>query len=160
MSKLRSWRAGAIGLLGACAVAAVATSEGTAAAGGVPDSGTVFLATTHTANGIVFAAGNATDKLFGSEAVTYQIKFQVTKPGVFRITAKPVTTWGKTGTLSGTATATLTVAKNGSATLTKGTLSETKGTGGWRGHSITATFSGPGNANTGLYKVKFKGTYK
>jgi hypothetical protein len=159
MGKLRNRRAAAIGLLGACAATALAASGGQAATSGVPDSGTVYFAQTHTVHGIIFAAGNATDKLFGSEAVTYSIKAQPTKTGSVKLTVKPVT-WGKTGTLSGTATATLTVAAKGAATITKGKLSETNGTGGLTGHSVTATFSGVGNANTGLYKITYKGTYK
>ena len=160
MGRVRSRYAGAIGLLGGCALAAVAAGEGVAATSGVPDSGTVYFSPTHVAHGIQFAAGNATDKLFGTEAVTFQIKFQSTKPGTVKITANPATMWGKTGSLSGTATALLTVAKNGSATVTKGELSETHGTGGWTGHSLTAKFSGVGNVNTGAYKITYKGTYK
>jgi hypothetical protein len=160
MGRVRSRYAGATALAGACALAAIAAGEGIAATSGVRDSGTVYFSTTHVAHGIQFAAGNATDKLFGKEAVTYQIKTQPAKPGSVKITANPVTTWGKTGTLSGTATAILTVAKDGSATVTKGKLSETHGTGGWTGHSLTATFSGVGNVNTGAYKITFKGTYK
>jgi hypothetical protein len=152
--------AGAIGLLGACALAAVAAGEGTAATSGVPDSGTVYFATTHTAHGIQFAAGNGTDKLFGTEATTFEIKFQPTKPGTVKITAKPVTTWGKTGTLSGVATATVTIAANGNATVTAGKLTETDGTGGWTGHTLSASFAGVGSVNTGMYKITYKGTYK
>jgi hypothetical protein len=160
MRKQRNLRAAVIGLLGACALTAVAASEGQAIGSGSADSGTVYLATTHTAHGINFAAGNATDKLFGSEAVTYSIRAQPTKTGSVKLTVKPVTTWGRTGTLTGTATATLTVAANGAATITQGKLFQAKGTGGWTGHSVTATFSGVGNATTGLYKITYKGTYK
>lgn len=148
-----------LGLLAAVAVAAATTASVGATSAGRADSGTVYFAQTHTVHGIIFAAGNGTDKLFGTEAVTYSIKAQPTKPGSVKLTVNPVT-WGKTGTLSGTATATLTVAANGAATITKGKLSETRGTGGLTGHSITATFSGVGNSTTGIYKITYKGTYK
>jgi len=75
---------------------------------------------------------------------------------------KPVITWGRTGTLRGAATATLTVtnAQTGAATITNGKVTESKGTGGWTGHKFTATFTGSGNVNTGAYKLTFKGKFK
>jgi hypothetical protein len=161
MTKLTRFRAAVIAAVSACAVAGVATSA-FGAAGGVADKGVVFFATTHTAGGTTFAAGNATDKLFGAEAVTYSIKTAPTPTGTVKITVKHGTIWGKAGTLTGTATATLTVtnASTGASTLTNGKLKATKGTGAWTGHSLTATFTGSGNVQTGQYKITYKGTYK
>jgi hypothetical protein len=127
---------------------------------GKPDKGVIYFAETHNANGITFAAGNATDSLFGTEAVTYAIKTAPTQTGTVQVTAKPVTTWTKTGTLSGTATATLTVDANGKATFTNGKVSETKGTGTLKGHSLTATFTGSGDTKTATYQITYKGIYK
>jgi len=148
------------GVLSACAVLALGAGAVGAKATGTHDSGVIFFATTHNANGITYAAGNATDSLFGTEAVTYAIKTAPTTPGSVKVTAKPVTTWTKTGTLSGTATATLTVGANGKATFTNGQVSQTKGTGTLKGHSLTATFTGSGNTTTGTYQITYKGTYK
>jgi hypothetical protein len=130
------------------------------ASAGKPDSGVIYFATTHSAHGITYAAGNATDSLFGTEAVTYAIRTAPTRTGSIQVTAKPVTTWTKTGTLSGTATSTLTVAANGKATFTNGKVSETKGTGTLKGHTLTATFTGSGDTKTGTYQIKYKGNYK
>jgi hypothetical protein len=162
MSKVTKLRAAVIGALGVAAVAVVATSAFGATGGGKPDKGVIHFATTYTAGGITYAAGNAKDTLFGNEAVTYAIKTQATPTGPVKITAKPVTTWGKTGTLTGTATATLTVtnATTGDATITNGKVKATKGTGGWTGHTLAATFSGSGNIKTGAYKITYTGTYK
>jgi hypothetical protein len=161
MSKVKRLRVAAVGSLSALAIAALATTA-FGAGKGVADKGVGHIATTYTAGGITYAAGTAKDKLFGTEAITYSIKTQPTPTGPVKLTVKPVTTWGKTGTLSGTATATLTVtnATTGDATITNGKVKETKGTGGWTGHTFTATFSGSGNVKTGAYTLTYKGTYK
>jgi hypothetical protein len=156
---MRRIGAAVLGTLGACAVIGVTTSA-FAATSGLHDHGVVYFSTTHSARGKTFAAGNATDKLFGKEAVTYSIKTRTLTTGVFQVIAKPVTTWGKTGTLSGTATATLTVTSPTTATITKGKITEKNGTGAWRGHRFTATFSGTGDPTTGVYKITYKGTFK
>ena len=141
--------------------AVLASSAGALGArAGKPDKGVIYFAETHNANGITYAAGNATDSLFGTEAVTYAIKTAPTQTGTVQVIAKPVTTWTKTGTLSGTATATLTVGANGKATLTNGKVSETKGTGTLKGHRLTATFTGSGDTTTATYQIAYKGIYK
>jgi hypothetical protein len=162
MPKLTRFRAAVIGALSACAVAGVTTAAFGASGGPVADKGVIHFATTYSAGGLTYAAGSAKDKLFGNEAITYAIKTQPTPTGPVKITAKPATIWGKTGTLTGTATGTLTVtnATTGDATITNGKVKATKGTGGWTGHSFTATFSGSGNVKTGAYTVTYKGTYK
>jgi hypothetical protein len=162
MTRRTKLRAAVMGTLSACALVGVATSA-FGATGGRADKGVIHFAQTYSAGGLIFAAGNAKDKLFGNEAVTYAIKTGKTPTGTVMLTAKPVTTWGKTGTLSGTATATLTVTnapKAGDATITNGKVKETRGTGAWAGHSFTATFSGSGNVTTGAYTITYKGTFK
>ena len=159
MTRFRRSIVAIAGVLGVGAMlASAAGAVGTSAS--KPDKGVIYFATTHSAHGITYAAGNATDSLFGTEAVTYAIKTAPTRTGSVKITAKPVTTWTTTGTLSGTATATLTVAANGKATFTNGKVSETKGTGTLKGHSLTATFTGSGDTKTGTYKITYTGTYK
>lgn len=162
MTKLVRLRAGLIGTISACALIGVATSA-FGATSGRADKGVIHFAQTYTAGGISYAAGNVKDKLFGAEAITYAIKATPTPTGPVKLAVKPVTTWAKTGSLSGTATATLTVTnapKTGDATITNGKLKETKGTGKWAGHTFTATFTGSGNINTGAYTVTYKGTFK
>lgn len=148
------------GLLAAIAVIAVGAATVGAKPAGKADSGTVYFAVTHTANGKEYAAGNSTDKLLGTGAVTYVITIGPSTAGTYKITSKPVTLYASTGTLTGTATATLTIGAKGAATITSGKLTAAGGTGGQKGHSVKDTFTGTGNATTALYKVVYKGTYK
>ena len=126
---------------------------------GKKDSGIVYAAETYSKNGIQYVAGNAKDKLFGNQAVTYALKIGPGTPGTFHVKAKRVTTWSKTGSLSGTATATLIVNPDGTATITNGKLKETKGTGTQKGHRFVAAFSGTGTVSSGRFIFKYKGRY-
>ena len=150
------------GMIGACALVAItaATVGAKSKSKGKADSGVVYFAITHSAGGKEFAAGNDSDKLFGTGAVTYVVKISSATSGTFKITIKPTTSYYSNGTLTGTATATLTLGAGGAATISNGKLTEAAGTGAQKGHSLTATFNGTGNATTGLYKVIYKGTYK
>jgi hypothetical protein len=159
MSKLPRSLAATAGLIATCALIAIGAGAVGAKSRGKPVHGVVYFAITHTANGKEYAAGNGTSSLFGTEAVTYVITVGRTPTGSIKVTANPVTTWGKLGTLTGTATSTLTVSGT-TETFSNGKLSQTKGTGAWVGHSITATFSGSGNTTTGLLKITYRGTYK
>lgn len=141
-------------------VAASAAAVGTKSKGKA-DSGTAYVAITHTVGKVQFAAGNSTDKVLGTGAITYKITVGTgSKPGSLKVSAKPVTIFTKTGELSGTATATLTVAADGSAKFSNGKLNLTKGTGGQKGHSLVATFTGTAASATGPFVFHDKGTYK
>ena len=128
---------------------------------GKPDSGTAYVAITHTVGKIQFAAGNVKDKVLGQGAITYKITVGTgTKPGSLKVSANPVTIFTKTGELTGTATATLIVNSNGTASFSNGKLNLTKGTGGQKGHSFIGTFTGTAASATGPYVFHDKGTYK
>jgi len=162
MSRLTRSAATLAGLTAASAVLATgaATVLAKSASAGRPDRGVIYFAQTYTANGNEYAAGNGTDKLFGTGAVTYVIKAAPTPTGAVKITAKPVTTYYPNGTLTGTATGTLTPGPNGTATITGGKITQTHGTGGQKGHSFTGTFQGTGSLTMGTYKITYKGTYR
>lgn len=142
------------------ALAAAAAAVGATSAAGRRDTGVVYFAVTHTANGKQYAAGDSKDSLFGSGAVTYVIKAAPTPKGAVKITAKPVTVFYANGTMTGTATGTLTPGPNGTATITGGKLKASHGTGGQAGHSVSATFQGAGSFTLGAYKITYTGTYK
>jgi hypothetical protein len=145
---------GAVIAVGA-AVAIGATSKGKA------DTATAYVAITHTVGKTQFAAGNVTDKVLGAGAITFKITVGVgTKPGTLKVIANPVTLFTKTGALSGTGTASITVNSNGSATFTGGKLKLTKGGGAQKGHSFIGTFTGTAASPTGPYVFHEKGTYK
>ncbi len=139
--------------IGAAAVWAKPVRQGRA------DSGVVYFGVTHTANGNQYAAGNTEDKLLGAGAVTYVIQLSRTPAGGFEMTSKPMTLFFSNGTLTGTATATVAPGAGGTA-LTGGRLLAAHGTGGQKGHSVTATFQGVGNPVAGTYKLTYTGVYK
>jgi hypothetical protein len=162
MSRLTRSSTGIVGLIATGAVVAVcaATVGAKPASKGRADSGVVYFAVTRAANGKQYAAGNSTDKLFGSGAVTYVIKAAATPKGAVKITAKPVKLYFANGTLTGTASATLTPGPGGTATITGGKLNAAHGTSGQAGHSETATFHGTGSTTTASYRITYTGIYK
>jgi hypothetical protein len=148
------------GALAATAVIAAGAASVGAKSGGRKDSGIVFFAVTHSAHGKQFAAGNSSDKLFGTGAVTYVNTIRPTTTGTIKVTTKPVVLFYKDGTLTGAATSDLTVGQNGAATITNGKINAAHGTGAQKGHTFVGTFTGTGNATANLFTIKYKGTYK
>lgn len=151
-----------VGVLGALALAGSSVA-GAASKGGKAEHGTVYFAVTHTVGNTNFAAGDATDSLFGASAVVYQLHILTTTTGKISIKIPKVTVFYPTGSATGSATATLTVTnqpKAGDATVTDGILKLTKGAGAQKGHTFTGTFSGQGNITTDSYTIHYKGTYK
>jgi hypothetical protein len=69
-----------------------------------------------------------------------------------------VTVYTLKGTLTGTATATDTANPDGTQTITDGKLKLTKGTGAYKGHSLTATFTGTFANN--VFTFNGTGTYR
>jgi hypothetical protein len=152
--------AATVGALGAVALLSIVGPAIGAAKKGKADSGTSYVAITHTAGGFEYTAGNNTDKVLGVGAITYKLKLGLSKPGVYKVTAKPVVAYTTTGALSGTGSATLTVAKDNTAKITGGKLNLTSGSGSQKGHSLVATFTGSGSVTAMTYKFTYKGTYK
>jgi hypothetical protein len=148
------------GLLGALAL--ITTTVAVAAPSkGRTERGTVHFAITHTVGSINVAAGDTTDTLFGGGAVVYRLHVLTSTTGKLTINVPKVTTFFSTGTMTGSATSTLTITDTtGDATVTGGMLRLTKGTGTDKGHSFRGTFSGKGNINSGLYTTNYKGTYR
>ncbi len=143
------------GLLAVGAAAVAARSTGRA------DSGTIYAATTHTSGGYTFAAGQGTDKLFGPITITYRIKAIPTgTTGTLKLTIKPVIEYTATGSILGSATATLTLGPNGAETISNGKFSLTHGAGALRGHTIKGTFTGIGNSTANMLVIHPKSTYR
>jgi hypothetical protein len=160
MFKPTRWLAGAL----VAALALAAFGAGVVGAkpkpSGKPDSGVLYSAITHTVGKTEYIAGNATDKLFGSGAATYNATVGTgSKPGTLSVTAKVIVFY-KNGSLSGTATATITTNTDGTVTFSKGKINLTKGGGAEKGHSLAATFTGSGKAILGPFVFNYKGTYK
>jgi hypothetical protein len=68
MTKLTRSSAAMVGLIAVGAVISISAATVGAKPAGRADSGVVYFAVTHTANGKQYAAGNSTDKLFGTGA--------------------------------------------------------------------------------------------
>ena len=158
----RRWLVASVGVLGALALAG-SSLAGAASKVGKAEHGTVHFALTHTIGKTNFAAGDATDSLFGVGAVVYQLHILTTTTGTISIKIPKVTVFYSTGSATGSATATLTVTNHpnaGDATVTGGVLKLTKGFGAHQGHTFVGTFSGKGNISSDSYTIQYKGTYK
>lgn len=160
MSRIRSGRRIAAAALLAVAGLTVGVATVGAKSSGRADTGTAYVAVTHSVGSNYFAAGNSSDKLLGNGAVTYTILAGTgAKPGTIKITAPKVIVYGSTGAVSGTASGTETTLTSGSVTL-NGKLNLTHGTGGQKGHSFVGTFTGTGKTALGPFVFHTKGTYK
>ena len=151
--------AAVLGLLGACGLIAVSAATVGAKSSGRPASSTAYVSITHTAGGYQYAAGNFTDKVIGNWAVIYKIKLCAGGNGTITVMVPSVTIYTATGSLSGTASATLSSTVT-TQTISHGRLNLTKGTGGLTGHSFVGTFSGTGNLSTNQFVFHDMGTYK
>jgi hypothetical protein len=149
----------ALAAIGACAATAAVAATAGAASTGKADSATAYVAITHSVGKNYYAAGNVSDKLLGNGAVAYVITAGTgATPGSIKL-GGTVTTFTATGSLSGADTGTEVTSPSGAVTLS-GKLMLTHGTGGQKGHSYIATFTGTGKAALGPFVFHVKGTYK
>jgi hypothetical protein len=125
-----------------------------------PDRGSVHVSIVYHTNVAVLAASETRDKVLGEGAATYSLT--VHRAGrskdTFKLTSK-VVFYGPTGSLRGTASATITVSAKGE-TFTNGELSLTDGVGSQKGHSLIATFTGTGSPAANVYILDYKGAYR
>jgi hypothetical protein len=170
----RTWRHGriikaglAFGLSVAFAGLGIASSAIGASRRAVHTSGVTYVAQVPKPSSLVYDAGFAYDKVLGPGVVTFVTKALVTPKGSIEIKSKPVTIYTKKGSLSGRASAVLTITNTpapGDATVTDGKLLLNHGTGGLAGHSLRATFSGTGNIGgpnvPDSYTFHYKGVYR
>lgn len=160
MSKSTRFIGATAGLVAAVALIAIGASSVGARGSGRADSGTVYFAVTHTVGSKQYAAGNSYDKLFGTGAVTYVNIAKANPTGTITVTTNPVVLFYRNGTLTGSATSQVTFGTNGVATIRDGKLTTAKGTGGQKGHSFVATFTGTGSSTKSNYRLTYKGVYK
>ncbi|MGH2869516.1 MAG: hypothetical protein ACRDNK_18375, partial [Solirubrobacteraceae bacterium] len=121
------------------ATALVASAAGATKVGaGAPqkDSGTTYASITHTRGNLQIAAGNNYDKVLGEGTISYQLKLLPAGNGTVKVRVPKVVLFTTTGSLTGTASATVTANAN-SQTITNGKLNLTKGTGGLKGRQFT-----------------------
>jgi hypothetical protein len=138
-----------------------------ASGGGTPTSGVAYVAQVPKPSSLVYDAGFTYDKVLGPGVVTFVTKALASPNGAITIKSKPVTVYTPNGSLSGTASALLTITnkpKPGDSTVTNGTLLLIHGTGRLAGHSLRATFSGTGNIGgagvPNFYTFHYTGVYR
>lgn len=122
-----------------------------------PDSGVGYFSIVHTTGSNQQAAGIVKDKVLGTEAVTYRLTLAPGATGTINVKSPKVTVYTGTGSLSGTATATI-VVTGSSETIQNGKLNLTKGTGALTGDKLVATFTGTANTTANQYQFNYKGT--
>jgi hypothetical protein len=161
-----SFRLGAAVLLAAAVVGVVivlmvSTKDVRPATPLRPDSGIAYVSIVRYTNVAGFAAGENTDKILGDEAATYSLTVHRAGPSTdtFRLTSK-VVFYSPTGSLTGTASATMTISAKKAETFTSGELSLKDGAGSQKGHSLIATFTGTGSLSANVYVLNYKGAYK
>jgi hypothetical protein len=146
-------------LLAASLIVGVATA-GAKAKKGRADSGVAYFAITHAAtNGTQYAAGVGHDRILGNVAAAYTIRL-ASSAGTVRVLVKRVVIYTGTGSLVGTASATVTFGSTGAETITGGKLRLTRGFGSQRGHSLVATFTGTGDTSKNMYEFHYTGIYR
>ncbi len=159
MRSLRTLLLSAGAMLVVAGVLVVGVGGAGASSAGRADSGTAWVANTPKPGTLVYAAGFNHDAILGNGAVLYEITATGGKPGVFHLTTNHVTMYTAAGSLSGTATATLTQKASGGAVISAGKLKLTKGAGTLKGHSLIATFTGTGSLSSLAFIFKYRGTY-
>jgi hypothetical protein len=155
----RRWRIATAALVAALGLTVVGVATVGAKSAGKTDSGTAWVAVTHTVGSTLYLAGTTTDKVLGKGAITYTVKAGIgTKPGTIK-TSGTVTVFTTTGSLSGSVQGSEATTSTGSVTET-GKLDLSHGTGGQKGHSYVGTYTGTGTSPTGPFVFHTTATYK
>jgi hypothetical protein len=140
--------------LGATGVAFGATATSSRA-----DSGTAWVAVTHSKGSDVYVAGDIKDKVLGRGSIVFLTALsQGPAPASVLVKARKITIYTTAGALTGSGQATQNTAPDGTVTLTDGTFKLAKGYGKLKGHKLKGTFTG--TYADGVYTYAYSGTYK
>lgn len=126
---------------------------------GRSDHGTAYASINRVAGGNQYGSGTNTDAVLGSSGITFTATLTSAGGGKLTLNIKKIVLYAKTGSLTGTGSATVTVSGT-TETFSGGKLKLTKGAGSQKGHSLTGTFTGSGSASSNEFTLKYKGTYK
>jgi hypothetical protein len=128
------------------------------AAKGRPTGGSAYLADTRTAGGKTYAAGAGIDRILGPAAVTlvFSSTAPTSQPGVVNVTAKPMTLWLRTGTMSGHAQ----VLVNMNTGQVSGHATFKGATGTLKGHTLVVSFHGMADLAKGRFHYSYSGVYR
>lgn len=146
--------------LGTAAVVAFAAASVAARPhAGKSDHGTAYASINRVAGGNQYGSATVSDAVLGSSGITFTATLTSAGGGKLALNIKQLVLYGKTGSLTGTGSATVTVSGT-KETFTGGKLKLTKGAGSQKGHSFVGTFTGSGDASKNEFTLNYKGTYK
>jgi len=150
----------AVTLVGVCVLVAGCAQSGgaTTAAKGKQTSGSAYVADTQIVGSKTYAAGAGIDKILGPAAVTLLVSSPAptSQPNVVKVTAKPMTLWLRTGTMSGTGTLLL----NTHTGQLTGHATFRGATGTLKGTSLVASLRGSADLAKGRFHYTYTGVYK
>ena len=105
--------------------------------------GVAWVGLTHTEGNSLYISGDFKDAKLGRGAIVYVTRVSgSSKPGTVHVVARSVIIYTAAGSLKGTGAADEAITAS-TVTVKNGTFSLTKGTGAYKGHTFTGTFSGP-----------------
>ena len=107
----------------------------------------------------LYVSGDLKDKLLGRGAIVYVQAESGPTPGSVLVKADKITIFTTKGSLTGTGQAIQTFNPDGTATISDGTFKLTKGTGAYKGHKLTGTFTGTFGTDF-IYTFNYTGKYK
>lgn len=147
----------ALGLIGAGAASADPTGHQARRT-----SGTVHASLIHPGpGGLYYADGDFQDSLLGRGAIIYRVRADMGPQNSVLVKSPSVTLYTRRGSMTGTAQAVQTNQGTGPdapAVISDGRFRLTRGTGAYRGHRYTGTFSG--TLANGVYTFTYRGTYR
>ena len=122
-------------------------------------SGVAYAGVTHVEGSDAFVSGDFKDSLLGRGAIVYITTISTTETaGEYHVDAHKITIYTTKGTLTGKGSGTEVIHDDGSAEVKDGVFNLKKGTGAYKGHSLSGTFGGP--LNNGVYKFTYAGKFK
>jgi hypothetical protein len=123
-------------------------------------SGTAYLADTPKPGHYAYVTGYFHDTTLGDGVLLFVIRARAAKPGPMTISAKSVTLYTASGSLSGGASTSVTITNFGPVGVSLGRLDLTQGAGSLKGHSLKASFCGLGNWKTRTGTLMYSGTLR
>jgi hypothetical protein len=147
-------------MLGTVALVALGAASVAARPGaGKSDHGTAYASINRVVSGKEYGSATNTDAVLGPSAITFTATVTSAGGGKLTLNIEKLVLYGKTGSLTGTGTATVTLSGS-TETFSDGKLNLTKGAGSQKGHSFVGTFTGSGDVTKNQFTLKYKGTYK
>ena len=152
VTRLLFWSLAAAVAIGVPGVAGAKSAKST--------SGVIYASANHVEGSDLYVSGDLKDKLLGRGAIVYVVQAESgPTPGSVLVKADKITIFTTKGSLTGTGQAVQTFNSDGTATISDGTFKLTKGTGAYKGHKLTGTFTGTFGTDF-IYTFNYTGKYK